>query len=157
MTTIDLYGELQQRFGFDQFRSGQKEAVEAILSGRDTLVLLPTGSGKSLCYQLAGQLLSGVTLIVSPLISLAQDQADRLKAIGLNTVILNSTKSKKQIETARNRIRSGDAKFVITTPERLQRSDICDLLPTSAWVCWPSMRLIVSVVGVTISVPTTNV
>ena len=128
MTTIDLYGELQQRFGFDQFRSGQKEAVEAILSGRDTLVLLPTGSGKSLCYQLAGQLLSGVTLIVSPLISLAQDQADRLKAIGLNTVILNSTKSKKQIETARNRIRSGDAKFVITTPERLQRSDICDLL-----------------------------
>ena len=128
MPTLNLENELQRLLGFNQFRNGQKEAVEAILNGRDTLVLLPTGSGKSLCYQLAGQLLDGVTLIVSPLISLAQDQASRLKAIGLNTVILNSTKSKKQIESARKRIRSGDAKFVITTPERLQRSDICELL-----------------------------
>ena len=128
MPTTNLESELQRLFGFDQFRSGQKQAVEAILSGRDTLVLLPTGSGKSLCYQLAGQLLDGVTLIVSPLISLAQDQAASLKSIGLNTVVLNSTKSKKQIESARKRIRSGDAKFVITTPERLQCTDICELL-----------------------------
>ena len=128
MPTLNLENELQRLFGFDQFRSGQKEAVEAILAGRDTLVLLPTGSGKSLCYQLAGQLLDGVTLIVSPLISLAQDQADHLKEIGLDSVILNSTKSKKQIQSARKRIRSGKAKFVITTPERLQRTDICELL-----------------------------
>ena len=128
MKKINLENELQRLFGFDRFRTGQRQAVEAILDGRDTLVLLPTGSGKSLCYQFAGQLLDGVTLIVSPLISLAQDQAAHLKAIGLNTVILNSTKSKKQIETARKRIRSGDVKFVITTPERLQRTDICELL-----------------------------
>ena len=128
MPTLNLEYELQRLFGFDRFRGGQKEAVKALLAGRDTLVLLPTGSGKSLCYQLAGQLLDGVTLIVSPLISLAQDQAASLKAIGLNTVILNSTKSKKQIESARRRIRGGDVKFVITTPERLQRSDICELL-----------------------------
>ena len=128
MPKLNLENELDRLFGFGQFRDGQKQAVEAILAGRDTLVLLPTGSGKSLCYQLAGQLLDGVTLIVSPLISLAQDQAVHLKAIGLNTVILNSTKSKKQIESARKRIRSGDVKFVITTPERLQRTDICELL-----------------------------
>ena len=128
MQTFNLEIELNRLFGFDQFRGGQKQAVEAIVAGRDTLVLLPTGSGKSLCYQLAGQLLDGVTLIVSPLISLAQDQAAHLKAIGLNTVILNSTKSKKQIESARERIRDGKVKFVITTPERLQRTDICELL-----------------------------
>ena len=128
MPTLDLENELNRLFGFEKFRNGQKEAVEAILAGRDTLVLLPTGSGKSLCYQLAGRLLDGVTLIVSPLISLAQDQATRLKAIGLNAVILNSTKSKKQIELARERIRNGEVKFVITTPERLQRTDICEFL-----------------------------
>ena len=128
MAKLNLENELESLFGFDQFRDGQKQAVEAILAGRDTLVLLPTGSGKSLCYQLAGQILDGVTLIVSPLISLAQDQAAHLKAIGLNTVILNSTKTNKQIESARKRIRSGDIKFVITTPERLQRTDICELM-----------------------------
>ena len=128
MPTFNLETELHRLFGFGQFRGGQKQAVESIVAGRDTLVLLPTGSGKSLCYQLAGQLLDGVTLIVSPLISLAQDQAAHLKAIGLKTVILNSTKSKKQIEAARKRIRDGKVKFVITTPERLQRTDICELL-----------------------------
>ena len=128
MPTLNLEKELDRLFGFSQFRGGQKQAVESILAGRDTLVLLPTGSGKSLCYQLAGQLLEGVTLIVSPLISLAQDQATHLEAIGLNTVILNSTKSKKQIDSARERIRSGEVKFVITTPERLQQTDICELL-----------------------------
>ena len=128
MPTLNIEDELQRLFGFEQFRSGQQEAVEAILAGRDTFVLLPTGSGKSLCYQLAGHLLDGVTLIVSPLISLAQDQANHLKDIGLSAVILNSTKSKKQIESARKRLRSGNVEFVITTPERLQRTDICELL-----------------------------
>ncbi|QEG39246.1 ATP-dependent DNA helicase RecQ [Roseimaritima ulvae] len=98
------------------------------MNGRDTLILLPTGSGKSLCYQLPGLELDGVTVVVSPLISLAEDQANSLRELGIEAVILNSSRSAKQIKRFRNDLRSGKAEFVFTTPERLQKTDLCELL-----------------------------
>ncbi|MBB3209194.1 ATP-dependent DNA helicase RecQ [Rhodopirellula rubra] len=125
----DLITELlHDTFHLDEFRPGQRETCEAIIAGRDTIAVLPTGSGKSLCYQLPAMVREGATLVVSPLISLAKDQADHLEALGLPTVILNSTRTRKQIADARDQVRSGKIEFVLTTPERLQRSDICDLL-----------------------------
>ena len=74
-------------FGLDSFRPGQEEVVNAILTGRDTLAIMPTGSGKSLCYQLPGLHLHGTTVIVSPLISLMKDQSDKLQAHGLEAAL----------------------------------------------------------------------
>lgn len=78
----DLENILEEKFGFDSFRPGQKEAIESVLNQKDTLVMLPTGTGKSLCYQLPAYLLKGVTLIVSPLLSLMQDQVEGLRLRG---------------------------------------------------------------------------
>lgn len=125
---MDLLAHLDRCFGFQSFRHGQREACESIVAGKDTIVLMPTGAGKSLCYQLPGILRDGVTLVVSPLISLAKDQAEHLKEAGQPTVVLNSTRTKKQIESARSKIAEGKVKFVLTTPERLQKTDICELL-----------------------------
>ncbi|WP_145174922.1 RecQ family ATP-dependent DNA helicase [Rubripirellula lacrimiformis] len=126
--TQKLSSRLSDNFGFDTFRPGQHQACSAAMQGRDTLVLMATGSGKSLCYQLPGLELEGVTVVVSPLISLAEDQAAHIRELGTHAAVLNSSKSKKQICQYREDIRSGKAEFVFTTPERLQQSDICDLL-----------------------------
>ncbi|WP_153555818.1 RecQ family ATP-dependent DNA helicase [Roseimaritima sediminicola] len=123
-----LRSRLIEDFGFDKFRPGQRRACRAAIEGRDTVILMPTGSGKSLCYQLPGLELEGVTVIVSPLISLAEDQAAHIAELGTAAAILNSSKSAKQIAKFREQIRSGKVEFVFTTPERLQRSDICELL-----------------------------
>ncbi|TWU26306.1 ATP-dependent DNA helicase RecQ [Novipirellula galeiformis] len=98
------------------------------MEGRDTLILMPTGSGKSLCYQLPGLALEGVTVVVSPLISLAEDQAKHIRELGCQAAILNSSKSAKQLREFHQDIQSGKAEFVFTTPERLQQSDLCQLL-----------------------------
>lgn len=128
VSAMNLSSQLQRHFGFTEFRPGQKEACQAIVEGRDTVVLMPTGAGKSLCYQLTGVIRDGVTLVVSPLISLAKDQAEALREHNQPTVVLNSTRTAKQIEKARQRISAGGVKFVLTTPERLQKTDICELL-----------------------------
>lgn len=123
-----LRGRLEDVFGFKRFRPGQSKACRAAMDGRDTLILMPTGSGKSLCYQLPGLELDGVTVVVSPLISLAEDQAASLQENGIEAVILNSSKSKKQVKQFRDDVRSGRSEFVFTTPERLQQTDLCELL-----------------------------
>ncbi len=129
MTNIaNLRSRLKDRFGYKTFRDGQSEACAAAMDGRDTLVLMPTGSGKSLCYQLPGMELEGVTVVVSPLISLAEDQAKHLREVGFHAAILNSSKTKAQINEFREDIKTGHAEFVFTTPERLQQTDICELL-----------------------------
>ncbi len=123
-----LRGRLKEAFGFKRFRPGQSKACQAAMDGLDTLVLMPTGSGKSLCYQLPGLELDGVTVVVSPLISLAEDQAASLQEHGIEAVILNSSKSKKQVKQCREDLRSGKSEFVFTTPERLQQTDLCEWL-----------------------------
>ena len=88
---MDKHEALQQYFGHATFRDGQEEVVDAILQGRDVLGIMPTGAGKSVCYQLSAMLLSGLTIVISPLISLMKDQVDSLLEIGIPAAYLNSS------------------------------------------------------------------
>ena len=92
----DAITTLRQHFGFDDFREGQREVVGSILEGKDAVVVMPTGSGKSLCYQLPAMILDGVTLVVSPLIALMKDQVDALQARGLPATFINSSISESE-------------------------------------------------------------
>jgi ATP-dependent DNA helicase RecQ len=128
MDSRTLRGKLHEHFGFKKFRPGQARAVEAAMQGRDTVVIMPTGSGKSLCYQLPALELTGITVVVSPLIALAADQAAHLDEIGIGSVILNSSCKAAEIRRAHQAITNGTTEFVFTTPERLQATNLCELL-----------------------------
>lgn len=130
---MDLLAHLDRCFGFQSFRHGQREACESIVAGKDTIVLMPTGAGKSLCYQLPGILRDGVTLVVSPLISLAKDQAEHLKKAGQPTVVLNSTRTKKQIESARRRLPRERSSSFSRHP-----NDCRKLISANCWPVWES-------------------
>ncbi|MFN2528393.1 MAG: ATP-dependent DNA helicase RecQ [Candidatus Baltobacteraceae bacterium] len=120
-TTIDFRAALKEKFGFESFQPGQEEVVRRVLDGQDTLAILATGAGKSLTYQLPALLLSGTTVVVSPLIALMKDQLDMLKELGvLQVVALNSTLSEDQEAAALQRIREGNIKIVFVTPEKLE-------------------------------------
>ena len=110
---------LKTYFGYDSFRPGQEEIVDAILAGRDALAVMPTGAGKSLCFQLPALLLPGITLVVSPLISLMKDQVQSLVQAGVPAAYLNSTLSQRQFELALDNARYGKYKIVYVAPERL--------------------------------------
>src|SRR5688572_17662529 len=114
----DLKRTMRKVFGLEAFRPGQEEVINAILSGRDTLAIMPTGSGKSLCYQLPGLHLKGTTVIVSPLISLMKDQSDKLTSLGIDAPQVNSALPKAESEESLDLVEDG-AEFVFTTPERL--------------------------------------
>src|SRR5436305_5499174 len=88
---IDLERTLHERFGLEHFRPGQREVIEQVLAGRDVLCVMPTGGGKSLCYQLPALVLPGVTLVISPLIALMKDQVDVLTVRGVPATLINST------------------------------------------------------------------
>lgn len=109
---------LKERFGYDDFRPGQTEAVSAVLEGRDTLVVLPTGGGKSLCYQVPALLLDGLTVVISPLISLMKDQVDALTARGLPATFINSTLSQTEVSERMARVQRGEIKLLYVAPER---------------------------------------
>jgi ATP-dependent DNA helicase RecQ len=110
---------LRRTFGLDRLRPGQREVIEAVLEGRDTLAIMPTGAGKSLCYQLPALHLEGMTIVVSPLIALMKDQADKLRELGLDAVEVNSTITGRKEAAALERIEGARSEFVFTTPERL--------------------------------------
>jgi ATP-dependent DNA helicase RecQ len=109
---------MRRVFGLEAFRPGQEQVIEAVLSGRDTLAIMPTGSGKSLCYQLPGLHLDGTTVVVSPLISLMKDQTDKLDGFGIPASQLNSALTRTEVQESMDRLRDG-GEFVFTTPERL--------------------------------------
>ncbi|KRF58847.1 ATP-dependent DNA helicase [Bacillus sp. Soil745] len=114
---------LKEKFGFDEFRPGQKEVVESLMSGRHTLAMLPTGSGKSLCYQLPAYLVNKTVIIVSPLLSLMQDQADQLKMSGEKSVLtLNSFLTLNQKRKAFDRLHS--YRFIFLSPEMLSNDGV---------------------------------
>ncbi len=110
---------LLQYFGYKDFRLQQKEIVTSILSGHDTMVLMPTGGGKSICYQLPALLMKGLTLVVSPLIALMKDQVDALTQNGIEAAYLNSTLTPAQQEGVLWRIKAGEIKLLYMAPERL--------------------------------------
>ncbi len=122
MTTVpsieQARGALQQHFGYPVFRAGQEAAVESVLSGRDTLVVLPTGGGKSLCYQVPALILPKLTVVISPLISLMKDQVDALEARGLPATFVNSTLTPSQVSDRLSRAVRGDVKLLYVAPER---------------------------------------
>jgi ATP-dependent DNA helicase RecQ len=119
----ELREKLRERFGFQQFRPGQAEAVHAALDGRDTLVVMPTGSGKSLCFQLPALELVGTTVVVSPLIALMKDQAEQLRRRGVEVATMNSTLPAAEERAAESAIAAGSKEFVYTTAERLARPE----------------------------------
>lgn len=119
---------LKQVFGYDSFRPLQKEIITNVLEKKDTLAIMPTGGGKSLCYEIPALIFDGLTVVVSPLISLMQDQVASLNANGVNAVFLNSTVEWEDYRDSMNSIRRGETKIVYVAPESLMTSKINDLL-----------------------------
>ncbi|MEM1041171.1 MAG: ATP-dependent DNA helicase RecQ [Bacteroidota bacterium] len=111
---------LREHFGFDALRRGQREAVASVLGGSDTLVVMPTGAGKSLVYQLSACLSDGVTVVISPLIALMKDQVDALHRRGIPAVALNSSQGEDERREGLQALRSGDVRLVYVAPERLR-------------------------------------
>lgn len=116
---MDKYEVLKKYFGYDSFRPGQEVLVDAILEGRDTLGIMPTGAGKSLCYQVPALLMPGITLVISPLISLMKDQVTTLNQAGIHAAYLNSSLTQGQYLTALRNMQRGQYKIVYVAPERL--------------------------------------
>ncbi|MDL2263838.1 DNA helicase RecQ [Synergistaceae bacterium OttesenSCG-928-I11] len=111
---------LKKFFGFDSFRKGQEETIQHILSGRDVLCVMPTGSGKSLCYQIPAMLMEGVTIVLSPLISLMKDQVDALRQNGVRAAAINSAMEWDDVKPVFRQIRAGETKLLYIAPERLE-------------------------------------
>ena len=118
----DAVASLQKHFGFEDFREGQREVIGSILEGKDAVVVMPTGSGKSLCYQLPAMILDGVTLVVSPLIALMKDQVDALHARGLPATFINSSISDSEQRARIEGLRRREHKLVYIAPERFRSS-----------------------------------
>ncbi len=117
-----LEAALKHFFGYDRFRVGQKEIIEDAIAGKDLLIIMPTGGGKSLCFQLPALLKSGLTIVVSPLIALMQDQVDALQDNGIGATFLNSTLSYEEERSRQQAILTGKIKLLYVAPERLLNS-----------------------------------
>jgi ATP-dependent DNA helicase RecQ len=123
-----LHQALKQYFGYESFRAGQREIIEASMAGRDTLAIMPTGGGKSICFQLPALLKTGVTIVVSPLIALMQDQVTALKENGIGATFLNSTLSGRETNLRSQAILNGAIKLVYVAPERLFAEQFLEFL-----------------------------
>src|SRR5436190_9344333 len=117
---MDAHELLRTSFGFPAFRPGQAEALAHVLAGRDTLVVMPTGSGKSLVYQLAALLLPGTTLVISPLIALMKDQVDGLARRNISATFINSSLAPGERASRLRALAAGRYKIVLVAPERLR-------------------------------------
>jgi ATP-dependent DNA helicase RecQ len=116
----EMTAGLKAHFALDEFRHGQAEVISSVISGRNTVVVMPTGAGKSLCYQLPAMLLDGVTVVVSPLIALMHDQVEQLTAKGISATFINSTLSDGERADRQRRLRAGEYKLVYVAPERFR-------------------------------------
>jgi ATP-dependent DNA helicase RecQ len=119
---------LVRHFGLTEFRPGQAQVISSVLSGRNTVVVMPTGAGKSLCYQLPAMLLPGVTLVISPLIALMKDQVEQLTGRGIPATFINSSLSDMERADRIRRMRAGEFKLVYVAPERFRSPSFLDAL-----------------------------
>jgi ATP-dependent DNA helicase RecQ len=119
---------LRRTFGFRSLREGQEEVIRSVVEGRDTLAIMPTGAGKSLCYQLPGTQLPGTTVVVSPLLSLMKDQVDKLHELGIDAAQVNSTLTAKEETAVLEEIQKEQREFVFVTPERLAQPEFLETL-----------------------------
>src|SRR5271155_2848937 len=114
---------LQKTYGYRSFRGEQAEIIEHVISGKNAFVLMPTGGGKSLCYQIPALCRSGVGIVISPLIALMQDQVDALKQLGIKAAAINSSLSPADIDDTKRRLRAGALDLLYVAPERLLMDD----------------------------------
>lgn len=128
MTRDILLENLKKYFGYDSFREGQEEIIENILEGKDVLGVLPTGGGKSICYQLPSLIMDGISLVISPLISLMKDQVDALEENGIAATFINSSLSLEAYRQSLTDIKSGRVKLVYISPERLENEFFRDFI-----------------------------
>ena len=119
---------LERHFGYPDFRAGQANAVGSILSGRDVLVLMPTGGGKSLCYQIPSQVVQGTTIVVSPLISLMKDQVDGLERVGIRATFINSTLDGAEARRRLDDVQAGRVRLLYVAPERFASRSFAETL-----------------------------
>ena len=125
----DIFAALQHHFGFEQFKQAQEEAINSLLSGRDTIVIMPTGGGKSLCYQLPAMMLDGCAIVVSPLIALMKNQVDLVRGYNENDTVahfLNSSLNKGQIKEVKDDLTTGKTKLLYVAPETLTKQENLD-------------------------------
>src|SRR5574339_933782 len=119
---------LKVTFGYDAFRPFQQEVIENVMTRRDTLAVMPTGGGKSLCYQIPSLLLTGLTVVISPLISLMKDQVEQLRAFGVPAVFLNSSLAPQEYQENMESVRRGEVRLLYVAPETLLMPRILSLL-----------------------------
>ncbi|PWA05289.1 DNA helicase RecQ [Pueribacillus theae] len=119
---------LEKHFGYSSFRKGQEKIIECITKGKNTLAMMPTGGGKSICYQIPALLFPGVTLVISPLISLMKDQVDSLKSAGIPSTYINSTLTLSEVSNRISSARKGEYKLIYIAPERFESSSFVSLI-----------------------------
>ncbi|MFD3000183.1 DNA helicase RecQ [Pontibacter toksunensis] len=128
---INLKNKLKEVFGYNQFRGNQELIINNIINGKNTFVIMPTGAGKSLCYQLPALSLPGTAIVISPLIALMKNQVDQLNAFGVNAQFLNSTLSKSEINKVKKETLAGEVKLLYVAPESLTKEENIEFLRNS--------------------------
>lgn len=124
----EIYSVLDKYYGYKSFRKGQEEIIKSILEGNDVLAVMPTGGGKSICYQIPAIILEGTTIVISPLISLMKDQVDALNNIGISAALINSTLDKYELEEALYSLKNNKYKIIYVAPERLDSIDFLETI-----------------------------
>lgn len=129
--SIDLKGALKEFFGFDTFKGNQEEIIQSVIEGKDCFVIMPTGAGKSLCYQLPALIREGTAIVISPLIALMKNQVDAIRGFGSTDSVahfLNSSLSKTEIQRVKADIMNGNTKLLYVAPETLKKEETVDFL-----------------------------
>ncbi len=128
VTEISIHKTLKEFFGYDTFRGKQEEVINNLLAQKDTFVIMPTGAGKSLCYQLPALVMEGTALVISPLIALMKNQVDQMQALGIEAGFLNSSMSRGEQDATKHKVMDGIMKLLYVAPESLVREEFVDFL-----------------------------